>query len=197
MTRKRLSDLIQEEGEKAPDEKALQLSSEEPSSSEDPTTEQSKRRKPPTKAQLEEALTELTAVLESENQRADSLQEKVNSLESELKDQKTLVQSLESKLQQNSHLQAELEEQKTLVEKFERERQHFQAVQTELEEYKQLVQKLQTQTQQSKQESVHPALPKLMLRQETSYGIQPSRPIGRASDPSSTKLTDEDIGWFD
>ena len=197
MTRKRLSDLIQEEGEKSPDEKALQLSSEEPSSSEEELTEQTKRRKPPTKAQLEEALTELTAVLESENQRADSLQEKVNSLELELEDHKTLVQSLQEKLQQTSYLQAELEKQKTLIQKLASERQHFQAVQTELEEQKQLVQKLQTQMQQSKPESVHPALPHLVLRQETTYGIQPTRPIGRASDPSSTKLSDEDIGWFD
>lgn len=204
MTRKRLSDLVREEVNPAPESESVptNLAAAEALASETPIKPRPRSRA--TKTDLEGTVTELTAALEATNQRANELQNQVAFLESELAAQKKLAQSLQLELQQASQMQAALEEQKVLVGDLHAKLQQAQALESELEEQKQLVRKLYAELQQAQQNPVlenqpEPPQPQGSILQKTSSYAISSRPIGysiRARQPSPI-LSNEEIGWFD
>jgi predicted RNase H-like nuclease (RuvC/YqgF family) len=214
MTKKRLSDLLREELENPPGKVTTSISSESDAegahlaSSSAKTSKSSSRtrshQRKTTQARSEDKVKELTADLESANRRANSLEEQVASLQSQLETQRNLIETLQSKLEQITQTETELEENKKLVEKLYSELQKAESVQLELEEQKQLVRELSAQLQQAQHEqdfevasdSSHST--ELQLATIPNYGLQ-RRPIGRfiASSQPPTILSNEDIGWFD
>ena len=181
MTRKRLSDLVREEVDResttgADSQPQVDASKETVSTTE--TTKLPSRKTTNlsrlTKAQLEVKINELTSALTTAQQQESSLQNQLESLESELHTQKGIVQTLQTQQKESKELETELEEQKQLVQKL-----YAQLQQVELE-------------QQEASSAV--TSQELSLSKPPSYAIQ-RRPISRSQ--PAPPLSNEEIGWFD
>ncbi|MGH2413408.1 MAG: hypothetical protein ACRDEA_06900 [Microcystaceae cyanobacterium] len=198
MTKKRLSDLLREEAQKVPESEATATDSTEPEEA-NPSA-----KTPATSNRSRKTIKELTTELEAAREHANSLQEKVTELESELAKQKTLIKKLQTQSEQTEQLQATLEEQKILVSKLYAELQQVEAAKSQIEVQKQQIEKLSAELEKAQQEPLLQEEPepveslKLALKNNSSNKLA-LRLSGRfiASEQSSTRLSNEDIGWFD
>ena len=139
--KKSLTDLLREEVEKSPtlasekgeettDDEVIEQNAEEVEKlSMNTPAKPSTRSNSPTKAELEETITELKAALEEAKHKEETF--------TELKDDLEKAYSQEGALkQQISDLQAELQHQKKSMNKLEKELEKFEAVKTELAQAK-------------------------------------------------------------
>ncbi len=114
MVKKRLEDLLREEAEKSPqlEDQTIQVPSEEilePDTISVSETSHS-RRTSPTKAELETMLKELRAALEAAQEENTALQQEIVALHSDSQEQKTLVEKLQSELEQAKKMILQLSE---------------------------------------------------------------------------------------
>jgi predicted RNase H-like nuclease (RuvC/YqgF family) len=185
MAKKSISDLLREQVNKPIDSEVVSqeptpvvsdsesTATEVTSQTQEVSTTGSSQSTPETPNPLEKTVTELNTSLEKVTQRGNKLQAQVSSLEGELNSQKDLVKQLSNELQQAQGVKSELETQKHLVNKLYAELQEIQ-------------QKYQAEVTSA------------ITRQETT-SIVPIKMFTRfvAKSAPPTKLTDEDIGWFD
>lgn len=200
MTKKRLSDLLREEVSKDVENEAVVTTPTETEETPKTTTSRSRRTTP---SAQDKKVVELTEALALAKEQVNTLQTQLKSLETELEDQKSLVQTLQKQLEQQ-------DEQKTLTTHLSTQ---LDEAQTELEQEKQLVEKLYvelqkiqlkplTQPEPEPLESPEPSqllqTPEppqpLAVKKVQSYEIRP-RFVAPSSSPAH--LSNDDIGWFD
>jgi len=222
MTKKRLSDLLREEAQKSPDPEAEAIQEVAPEPLEpDPTLDETEqlyetsdepspvntsatpraKRTGPTKAELETKMTELREALLEAHGKETSLQQQIADLQSDLQEQKILVQKLQAALEQTNQIKAELEQaKKVILQLSEVGSKTTQAVNTpkkENEGFKS--QKLTLTTQEvntPKKENEGFKQQKLTFKKLPQHSIQPNFPDSKPSNPEK-KLSNKDIGWFD
>ena len=126
MTKKRLVDLLQEEAQKSPDPEEAASDQPDPTLAEtepvdETTDEPSKVNTParakhiPTKADLETTVSELSEALEAAQKKESSLQQQIAGLQSDLQEQKILLQKLLAELEPTNQIKAELEQAKKVI----------------------------------------------------------------------------------
>ncbi len=128
--------------------------------------------------------------------RLQQLQQQTEQLESVLSEKTTLVAKLSSQLSQS---QTELTEKKQLIEKLSSQ---LSKTETELTDKKQLIEKLYNQIktlENSPTATPEPsAITKPVPKKPSLYNFEMAT-LARyiAPNPTPTELTDSDIGWFD
>lgn len=196
MTKKRLSDILRENKPLTPDDPTADSIKNAPATASSDLLQ-------PTQVEasgLEAEIAQLSKALAAKTDTAETLQNRVTSLESELEGYKKLVETLEGDLKQSRQLQKALDKQTTLVQKLKTELAEAQSVQTELAKQKQLVHKLQAELEEAKKQQ---PLESSSNPKELSFKKAPvylsKRPIGRfvARELPPTVLSNEEIGWFD
>lgn len=178
MTKKRLEDLLREEAgkphdsetEALPEMKSLSETNADPLPINGPATSRPKRTNP-TKAELETTVSELEEALDTAHQNENSLQQQVADLQSELQEQKTLVEKLQEVLEHSDQLKAELEEAKAVI------------------------LRLSATNSKTTQYDIRKGSKDVAGSQALSLKKLPHQVT--QSDIPSKKLTDRDIGWFD
>lgn len=199
MTKKRLADLIQEEAQKSGDseteatqeatpeqplEPDTSLSDTEPSdeTTADETTEElpplntstpfRAKRPGSTKAELETTLAELREELQAAHQKEKFFQQEIVGLQSDVQEQKKLVQKLQAEVEKANQVKAELEQaRKVILQLSEANSKKIQEVNT------------------SKQEHESLRLQKSRSKKIPYHSIQPNLPF--------SEIPDKDIGWVD
>lgn len=175
MVKKRLEDLVREEAQKslksdeaATDEQTIELEATVvPETDTDQSLSGAKRAA--TKADLETTLKQLKAALQAAEEDNRSWQEQTATLQSDLQEQKTLVEKLQVELNQAKQLILKLTESNSLPPQQEN-----------------------SQPSPKENKSIKPQNLKpqnLSLRTIRSHSMQVSSP--------STEMTNSDIGWFD
>ncbi len=200
MTKKRLGELLREEAQESPDpateviqeaapdqleaETALsetELPDEtttEPSSVEPAVTLRA-RRTGPTKAELETTVLELQEILQAAYGKENSLQQQIANLQSDLQEQKILVQNLQAALEQSHQIKAELEQAKKVI-------LQLSAANSKTTREVNLPKK---EVNTPKQEKKGTSSQKLGLKKLPYHSIQPDSPSG--------KTFEKNVGWFD
>ncbi|KAM3091655.1 hypothetical protein ACKFKG_24900 [Phormidesmis sp. 146-35] len=155
-------------------------------------------------SKLESKVTDLKNSLEASHQKEQSLQQKIDELQSQLDEQKSLAKSLQTSLEKASKIQAELEQaQKAALQLAESnqklidENKALKAAHAEAESSKKASQ-LTLQPPEAKKAS-QLSVPAEMsehdrfLRQQAANLAHPVFP----NDPAPSRLSEQDIGWFD
>lgn len=202
MSKKSLADLLREEAHKSPDseaeaiqEAALEtlesdttLSETEPTSYEttdEPSpvdTAAPRAKRIPTKAELETTVSELREALKESHGKENSLQQQIADLQSDLQEQKILLQKLLAELKQTNQLKAELEQAKKVILQL-------------LDDSSKTTQEANTRsktTQEAntpKQENKGLRSQKLALKKLPQHSVQP--------DSTSGEIFERNVGWFD
>ena len=204
MTKKRLGDLLREEAQKSPDPEteAIQeaapdqplepdttLSETEPTTSYETTDEPSpldtaapRAKRIPTKAELEITVSQLREALNESHRKENSLRQQVADLQSDLQDQKILLQKLLAELEQTSQIKAELEQAKKVI---------LQLVDDSSKTTQEANTRSKT-TQEAntpKKENKDLRSQKLALKKLPQHSIQPDSPSGQTFE--------RNVGWFD
>jgi chromosome segregation ATPase len=196
MTKKRLADLLQEETQKSPDLETdiIQEPAPDQPSEPDPTVSEAEplyetteepspvkmsaspqaKRTSPTKAELETTVTELREALQAAKGKEDFLQQQITDLQSDLHEQKILVQKLQAELGQTNEIKAEFEQAKKVILQLS-------------EASSKPTQEVNTRKKENKDFSSQ----KLALKKLPQHSIEP-----KLNSPSS-KVSNADIGWFD
>ncbi len=189
MTKKELSDLIREE--------AKNNSQTASQTGQTPTVPSNRTRM--TKAQLDELVTELNQALQQEKKQVDSLQNKVKTLETEIKDERDLSSRLQNELKDAEDYQSQINEQKQLVEKLYTQLQQKEELAVELAEKNELIASLQAKLQEEPKPLVPTASPREELQVKETALTRQARELEPFAAPASASkpLTNEDIGWFD
>jgi len=195
MTKKRLADLLREEAqqspeleteaiqETAPDQplepdttlsetEPLDETTAEPSPVDPSAAARAKRLGPPTKADLEMTVAELSEALQSAHGRENFLQQQLANLQLDLQEQKRLVQNLQAALEQAEQLKVEFEQAKEVILKL-----------TEANSKK----SPEVKTARQEEQGFKPQ--NSGLKTIPYHSIQQSAP--------STKLSNADVGWVD
>jgi chromosome segregation ATPase len=145
---------------------------------------------------LQERIKTLEKDLEKERSRGDRLQSEESEKLEEAKTLRERVKTLEKELEKALETRTLLTEQTALVEKLSGQLQHSES---ELEAGKQLVEKLYSRIQTLENPPPKPeSAPKPAVKKPSLYNFE-TRTLARyvAPKPSSTELTDTEIGWFD
>ena len=207
MTKKRLSDLLRDEVEKSSDQEVAisQPKSANPSTdqSADTTAQQAavaapstqspsnargrSNRKSPAAEELQAKIAELTTELKTAHQQETSLQQQTVNLQSELQQQIALCAGLSSDLKQ---VKGQLEQKETQLNRLTAELDEAKKMILQLSEVnaKPLAES-QPLASQRTQKTMRPPLHKVGLKRLPQYCIQ--------SEPKSTTLSDDEIGWVD
>lgn len=195
MTKKRLVDLLQEEAQKSPspspETEAIQeaapdqplepdttLSETEPLDettappSVDTATALHAKRTGLTKAELETTVIELREAVQAAYGKENSLQQQIANLQSDLQEQKILVQKLQATLEQTNQIKAELEQARTVILQLS-------------EANSKTTQKADTPKKENKGTSSQ----RLGLKKLPQHSIQP--------DSTSGETFERNVGWFD
>ena len=191
MTKKSLADLLREEAQQppAPEVEAIQeaasealepgstLSETEPineTTDEPPqvNTAATRAKRMPTKAELEATVSELSEALQAAHRKESSLQQQIADLQSDLQEQKILLQKQIAELEPTKQIKAELEQaKKVILQLSELNSKNTQEANTPKKENKDLKSQ------------------KLGLKKLPNHLIQPDSPSGKAFERS--------VGWFD
>lgn len=193
MTKKRLVDLLREEAQESPDPETevtqeaapdqleadtTLLETEPPDkttaepSSVDPAATLRAKRTDPTKAEPETTVLELQEILQAAYGKENSLQQQIANLQSDLQEQKILVQKLQATLEQSNQIKAELEQAKKVI--------------LQLSEANS---KTTQEVNAPKQENKGTSSQKLGLKKLPHHSIQSNAP--------ASNISNVDIGWFD
>ena len=185
MTKKRLVDLLQEEAQKSPDlEEAApdQLEPDPPLSLPEPVDETTdepsqvntaaRAKRVPTKAELETTVSELSEALQVAHDKENSLQQQITNLQSDLQEQKILLQRLLAELEPTNQFKAELDQAKKVILQL-------------LEANSKTTQEANTPKKENKGTSSQ----KVALKKLPQHSIQPDSPSG--------KTFERNVGWFD
>ena len=204
MTKKNLADLLREEAHKSPDseaeavqeaaleplEPAPTLSETDPTTTSYETTDEPspldtaapRAKRIPTKAELETTVNELREALKESHGKENSLQQQIADLQSDLQEQKILLQKLLGELEQTSQIKAELEQAKKVI---------LQLV----ADSSKTTQEANTRSKAT-QEPNTPKKENKDLRSQTlawkklpQHSIQPDSPSG--------EIFERNVGWFD
>lgn len=194
MVRKRIEDLVREEAQKSPQseddavqaadtEKPLQPEVLEP---EEADSGAAARRISSTKADLEATVKELKAALQASEGDNRSWQQKTATLQSDLQEQKTVVEKLQVELEQAKQVILKLTESNSVPPKAENkssqatktENRSSQATKTENNS---------TLATKTENKSTKPAY--LPVKRIPEYSVGPNY--------ASNQITDKDIGWVD
>ncbi|MEL4897892.1 hypothetical protein [Crocosphaera sp. Alani8] len=188
MTTKKLSDLIQEEVKNQSETVSETIVS--------PTVPDNRTRM--TKAQLDELITQLNRALQQEKQQVDTLQNQVNTLEGEIKDERELSSRLQNELQAAENYQSQFNEQKKLVEKLYAQLQQKEELAGELAEKNEIIASLQAKLQEDSPPLSSTDSSQELVVQETALTRQ-AKELQPFAAPilTSKPLTNDDIGWFD
>ncbi|MGV0024706.1 hypothetical protein [Phormidesmis priestleyi] len=169
-----------------------------------PTEEAAPVPSEPANSELESKVTDLKNSLEASHQKEQALQQKVDELQSQLDEQKSLAKTLQTSLEKATKIQAELEQaQKAALQLAESnqklidENKALKAAQTQVESSKKASQ-LTLQPAEDKKPSQLAVQPELdehdrFIRQQAANHAHPVFP----NDPMPSRLTEQDIGWFD
>ena len=195
MVRKRIEDLVREEAQKSPQseddavqaadtEKPLQPEVLEPEEADSGAA--TARRVSSTKADLEATVKELKAALQASEGDNRSWQQKTATLQSDLQEQKTVVEKLQVELEQAKQVILKLTESNSVPPKAENkssqatktENRSSQATKTENNS---------TLATKTENKSTKPAY--LPVKRIPEYSVGPNYP--------SNQITDKDIGWVD
>ena len=191
MTKKSLGDLLREEAQQPPDPEAeaIQEAASEPLepsstlSETEPineTTDQppqvntatTRAKRIPTKAELETTVSELSEALQAAHRKESSLQQQIADLQSDLQEQKILLQKQIAELEPTKQIKAELEQAKKVILQL-------------LEANSKTTQEANTPKKENKGTSSQ----KVALKKLPQHSIQP--------DSSSGKTFERNVGWFD
>ena len=195
MVRKRIEDLVREEAQKSPQseddavqaadtEKPLQPEVLEPEETDSGAA--TARRVSSTKADLEATVKELKAALQASEGDNRSWQQKTATLQSDLQEQKTVVEKLQVELEQAKQVILKLTESNSVPPKTENkstlatktENRSSQATKTENKSF---------QATKTENKSTKPAY--LPVKRIPEYSVGPNY--------ASNQITDKDIGWVD
>ena len=189
MTKKRLSDLIEEEAQKPEDSDEAQeatpesdasLSDTEPSDESTTPTPSRAKRTNATKAELETTLAELSDELQAAHQKESFLQKQIAGLQSDLQEQSKLVQKLQAEVEQGNKVKAEFEQaKKVILQLSEANAKMLQDVDTSKPK--------EVNTSKEADESFR--FQKSGLKRIPYPSMQQNLP--------SSKIPDKDIGWVD
>jgi chromosome segregation ATPase len=158
----------------------------------------------PVDSALESKVTDLKNSLEASHQKEQTLQQKVGELQTQLDEQKSLAKSLQTSLEKASKIQSELEQaQKAALQLAESnqklidENKALKTAQTQVESSKKASQ-LALQPSEDKKASQLSIPPEMdghdrFIRQQAANHAHPVFP----NDPMPSRLTEQDIGWFD
>lgn len=161
MARRRIGDMLREEAQKS-----LEPEVETDQSDRDPAQES------PPEIKLEKTVTELKELLLEAQQRENSLQEEIADLQSDLEEQKTLVQKLQADLGRTNQFKADLEQARKVILQLSEANSKF----TE-----------EANTQKKENEGLRSQTSR--LNKIPHHSMQEKAP--------STKLSNRDIGWVD
>ena len=197
MTKKSLGDLLREEAQQPPDPKAeaIREAASEPLKP-DPTlpetepmiyettdepsqvnTAAPRAKRIPTKAELETTVSELSEALQAAHNKESSLQQQIADLQSDLQEQKILLQKLVAELEPTNQLKAELDQAKKVILQL-------------LEANSKTTQEANTPKKENKEkENKGISSQKLGLKRLPYHSIQPDSPSG--------KTFERNVGWFD
>ena len=193
MVRKRIEDLVREEAQKSrqPEDDAKAADTEQPLQPEVLEPEEADsgaaaRRISSTKADLEATVKELKAALQASEGDNRSWQQKTATLQSDLQEQKTVVEKLQVELEQAKQVILKLTESNSVPPKAENkssqvtktENRSSQAIKTENKS---------SQATKTENKSTKPAY--LPVKRIPEYSVGPNYP--------SNQITDKDIGWVD
>lgn len=191
MTKKSLTDLLREEAQKspAPEAEAIEEAASEPlepnptQSETEPiyetTNEPSqgntaapRAKRIPTKAELETTVSELSEALQAAHRKENSLQQQIANLQSDLQEQKILLQKLQADLEPTNQIKAELEQARKVI---------LQLLESSS--------KTTQETNTTKKENKDTSSQKLGLKKLPQHSIQPDSPSG--------ETFERNVGWFD
>ena len=192
MVRKRIEDLVREEAQKSrqPEDDAKAADTEQPLQPEvlepEETESGSAAKRASTKADLETTVKELKAALQASEGDNKSWQQKTATLQSDLQEQKTVVEKLQVELEQAKQVILKLTESNSVPPKAENkssqasktENRSSQATKTENNS---------TLATKTENKSTKPAY--LPVKRIPEYSVGPNYP--------SNQITDKDIGWVD
>jgi predicted RNase H-like nuclease (RuvC/YqgF family) len=195
MVRKRIEDLVREEAQKSPQseddavqaadtEKPLQPEVLEPEEADSGAA--TARRVSSTKADLEATVKELKAALQASEGDNRSWQQKTATLQSDLQEQKTVVEKLQVELEQAKQVILKLTESNSVPPKAE----NRSTLATKTENRSTLATKTEnksTLATKTENKSTKPAY--LPVKRIPEYSVGPNYP--------SNQITDKDIGWVD
>ena len=196
MTKKSLGDLLREEAQQPPDPEAeaIQKAASEPlkpdstlsetesinETTDDPpqvNTAATRAKRIPTKAELETTVSELSEALQAAHNKESSLQQQIADLQSDLQEQKILLQKLVAELEPTNQLKAELDQAKKVILQL-------------LEANSKTTQEANTPKKENKEkENKGISSQKLGLKRLPYHSIQPDSPSG--------KTFERNVGWFD
>lgn len=225
-TRKQLSDVLREEANKMPDSqaeseqtgKASPAAASKPAAAKAQSTTHAKKTKATsapatiepaaeTKAQIEETISGLQAALDDASRNEGVLQRKVEALESDLAEQRTLVQQLKTELEHSKHDKTELAEAKRVIVQLSELNSKLETAAKTLQPAQATPQTLAAtkipqatkppaspEPEPSSKKSVHPGhsssqRSQIELHRMLDHPVLPA--------PSSTSLTNDEIGWVD
>ena len=204
MSKKSLSDLVREEvGREAVRETSESRLEKTVQKTQSEQSAKPSARSRVTKVQLEAKVSELMASLAAIEANEFSLTEEIKSLKSQLQAEKKKVKTIQQQAQKNEQLEADLLAQKELINKLYSEIKKGNDTTEELEKQKKINQELESKLAESRKITVpsqpKPKSNKLMVRKPRPLAMPPNRPIGRLvkSNQSSSRLSNDDIGWFD
>ena len=204
MTKKSLADLLREEAHKSPDseaeavqeaaleplEPAPTLSETEPTTTSYETTDEPspldtaapRAKRIPTKAELEITVSELREALKDSHGKENSLQQQIADLQSDLQEQKILLQKLLGELEQTSQIKAELEQAKKVI-------LQLVADSSKTTQEANTRSKATQEPNTPKKENKDLRPQKLALKKLPQHSIQPDSPSG--------EIFERNVGWFD
>lgn len=192
MVRKRIEDLVREEAQKSrqPEDDAKAADTEQPLQPEvlepEETESGSAAKRASTKADLETTVKELKAALQASEADNKSWQQKTATLQSDLQEQKTVVEKLQVELEQAKQVILKLTESNSVPPKTENKSSQV----TKTENRSTLATKTEnrsTQATKTENKSTKPAY--LPVKRIPEYSVGPNYP--------SNQITDKDIGWVD
>lgn len=204
MTKKSLADLLREEAHKSPDseaeavqeaaleplEPAPTLSETEPTTTSYETTDDPspldtaapRAKRLPTKAELEITVSELREALKDSHGKENSLQQQIADLQSDLQEQKILLQKLLGELEQTSQIKAELEQAKKVI-------LQLVADSSKTTQEANTRSKATQEPNTPKKENKDLRPQKLALKKLPQHSVQPDSPSG--------EIFERNVGWFD
>ncbi len=204
MTKKSLADLLREEAHKSPDseaeavqeaaleplEPAPTLSETEPTTTSYETTGEPspldtaapRAKRIPTKAELEITVSELREALKDSHGKENSLQQQIADLQSDLQEQKILLQKLLAELEQTSQIKAELDQAKKVI-------LQLVADSSKTTQEANTRSKATQEPNTPKKENTGLRPQKLALKKLPQHSIQPDSPSG--------EIFERNVGWFD
>lgn len=185
MTRKRLTDMLRAEIQKSPESESEELITVSVDAvsieTESVGTESVGTKSATSNSQLEDAISELKSSLEKSQKKETTLEKQVAKLQADLQEQGKYVEQLKEYLDQANQIKSELDrvkqENELLTAQIEQSRRPHQLA------------------PKAKATATEPAKSAYIQRTALTGSGRGSRPVG--SNSSSSKMNNENIGWFD